>query len=168
MSTVDLTDRRCVSLRRASPQDAKAVAHLLAQQALPQAGVAEWLDHFWVAEHGDAVVGVAGVELYGPAALLRSVAVDPAWRGTGLGRLLTEHALQEAEAAGARDIYLLTTTAERYFPRIGFACISREVVPQAVTASVEFREACPASAVVMHRALGGAVGPARASREAAS
>jgi N-acetylglutamate synthase-like GNAT family acetyltransferase len=74
--------------------------------------------------------------------------------------LLTERALQEAEVAGARDVYLLTTTAEQYFPPVGFACIVRDAVPDAVTASVEFRSACPASAVVMHRALG-------ATREAA-
>ena len=32
-------------------------------------------------------------------------------RGTGLGGVLTERALEEAKAAGARDVYLLTTTA---------------------------------------------------------
>jgi amino-acid N-acetyltransferase len=156
MSTVELADRRCVSLRRASAADEQAVAHLLAQQALPRDGVADWLGHFWVAEHGGALVGVAGIELYGSSALLRSVAVDSAWRGTGLGRLLTDRALAEAEAAGAADVYLLTTTAEHYFPRVGFACIARDEVPEALTASEEFRGACPASAVAMHRALGAA------------
>lgn len=154
MSTVELTDRRCVSLRRAAAEDLQAVERLLADQALPRDGVAPWLEHFWVAERDGAIVGVAGVEVYGASALLRSVAVDASWRGTGLGRLLTERALQEAEEAGARDVYLLTTTAEGYFPRVGFACVGREAVPAAVTASVEFRGACPASAVVMHRAVG--------------
>jgi amino-acid N-acetyltransferase len=154
MSTIELNDRRCVSLRRATGGDAAAVEELLSRQALPRSGVAEWLEHFWLAEHDGGLVGVAGVELYGAAALLRSVAVDPAWRGTGLGGVLTERALAEAKAAGAEDVYLLTTTADRWFPRHGFACVSREAVPEGVTASVEFRGACPASAVVMHRALG--------------
>lgn len=156
----ELADRRCVALRRASAEDAAAVESLLAEQALPRAGVADWLEHFWVAEGDGAVVGVAGVELYGTSALLRSVAVAPAWRGRGLGGVLTERALEEAKAAGARDVYLLTTTADRYFPRHGFACISREAVPETVTASVEFRGACPASAVVMHRALANTRGSA--------
>jgi amino-acid N-acetyltransferase len=151
--TIELTNRRCVALRRAAPADAAALERLLADQALPRDGVVEWLDHFWVAEQDGTVVGAAGVELYGDAALLRSVAVDPAWRGSGLGRLLTERALEEAQGAGARDVYLLTTTAERYFPRLGFACVAREAAPPALAASAEFRGACPASAVLMHRAV---------------
>ena len=151
--TVKMANQRCVALRRATEADGPAVERLLAAQALPRDGVAEWLEHFWLAEHEGAVVGVAGVELYGEAALLRSVAVDPAWRGSGLGRLLTERALAEAGAAGARDVYLLTTTAEHYFPRLGFACVAREQAPPALSASTEFRGACPASAVLMHRSI---------------
>ncbi|HEX2220754.1 MAG TPA: arsenic resistance N-acetyltransferase ArsN2 [Gemmatimonadales bacterium] len=157
--TVELANQRCVALRRATEADAPAVERLLAAQALPRDGVTEWLEHFWLAEHDGAVVGVAGVELYGDAALLRSVAVDPGWRGTGLGRLLTERALEEAAAAGARDVYLLTTTAEHYFPRLGFACIAREQAPAALSASTEFRGACPASAVLMHRPIEAAASP---------
>ncbi|HEU4699210.1 MAG TPA: arsenic resistance N-acetyltransferase ArsN2 [Gemmatimonadales bacterium] len=155
--TVTLSDARCVALRRAGPADRAAVERLLADQALPREGVAEWLAHFWLAERDGAVVGVAGVELHGAAALLRSVAVGPAWRGSGLGRLLTERALEEAQAAGARDVYLLTTTAEHYFPRLGFVRLAREAAPAALAASAEFRGACPASAVLMHRATGPAV-----------
>jgi len=106
-----------------------------------------------VASGTNALVGLAGVELYPDGALLRSVAVHPAWRGTGLGRSLVARALETARAAGARDAYLLTTTAERWFPRLGFAPIAREAVPDGTRQSVEFREACPASAVAMHRAL---------------
>lgn len=153
-TAVDLADGRCVTLRRAGGEDVGSVSRLLAGQALTQAGVADWIGHFWLAEHGRAVVGVAGLELYGSAALLRSVAVDPAWRGTGLGRLVTERALEDARSAGASEVYLLTTTAEDYFPRVGFAAVARECVPDALMASEEFRGACPASAVVMRRGPG--------------
>ena len=47
----------------------------------------------------------------------------------------------------------LTTTAERFFPRFGFERITRDDVPASVQASIEFREACPASATVMRRWL---------------
>jgi len=151
--TVELADRRCVALRRASAADAAAVEALLERQSLPRDGVASWLDRFWLAEHDGAVVGVAGVEVYGAAALLRSVAVDLSWRGSGLGRLLAERAIAEAQSAGARDVYLLTTSAEYWFPRLGFACIERDEAPEALSGSAEFRGACPASAVLMHRSL---------------
>jgi amino-acid N-acetyltransferase len=113
--------------------------------------VRDWLDHFWVGEHEGTVVGAAGMERYGDAGLLRSVAVAPEWRRSGIGRALADHVLDEGRTAGVDDVYLLTTTAEHYFPRLGFACIDRAGVPAAVRGSVEFTSACPASAVVMHK-----------------
>ena len=96
-----------------------------------------------MAEGDGSIVGTAGLEVYGNAALLRSVAVDPAWRGTGLGRLVTERALDDARSAGASEVYLLTTTAEDYFPRVGFASVARECVPAALMASEEFQRCVP-------------------------
>jgi amino-acid N-acetyltransferase len=150
--TFTTPDHRCVSLRRAGHDDLEAVASLLGNLALPTEGVAEWLDQFWVAEHQGRVVGVAGMERYGESGLLRSVAVAPEWRGSGIGRTLVDRVLEEGRAAGVRDVYLLTTTAEHYFPRHGFACVDRETVPAALRTSAEFTGACPASAVVMRRA----------------
>jgi amino-acid N-acetyltransferase len=46
-------------------------------------------------------------------------------------------------------ITLLTTTAATFFPRFGFRAIARAAAPRAVQDSVEFREACPASASVL-------------------
>ena len=48
---------------------------------------------------------------------------------------------------------LWASAAERYFACFGFAQIARDDVPGAVQQSVEFREACPASAVVMSTEL---------------
>ena len=98
------------------------------------------------------MVGVAGMERYGVSGLLRSVAVAPEWRGSGIARTLVDRVLEEGRAAGVLDVYLLTTTAEHYFPRLGFECVGRETVPAAVQASAEFTGACPASAVVMRKA----------------
>ena len=143
----------CISLRNAEPGDLPAVVSLLEQARLPTAGVAEALPHFLVAESGDRVVGVAGLELYDRSALLRSVAVDPSWRGTGVGRVLVERALETTKAHGIPDVFLLTTTAEHYFPRFGFVCVNRDAVAEDVKASPEFQGACPASAIVMRKTL---------------
>jgi amino-acid N-acetyltransferase len=142
-----------VLLRAASAADRPAIERLLSDLQLPVAGVPEWIGDFWVAESEGRIVGVAGVELYGDGALLRSVAVDPAWRSSGLGRTMVDRALDGARNSGARYVFLLTTTAEHYFHRLGFVGTSRDQVPAGVQGSIEFREACPASAVVMRRAL---------------
>jgi len=131
--------------------DLPAVEALLARAALTTEGVGEWIDRFLVAEEGGRIAGVAGLELYDGSALLRSVAVADDHRGTGIGRALVERALDAAAAAGADDIFLLTTTAERYFPRFGFTPVSRDEVTAPLLASAEFRGACPASATVMRR-----------------
>ena len=151
MSAPSVDPRGCVDVRPALPGDLARISGLLQEAKLPTVGVAESLGHFLVAEHEGDMVAAAGLEVHALAALLRSVAVRPDWRGKGLARELVDRLLAKAQAAGIQDIYLLTTTAEDYFPRLGFACVSRSVVPDGVQGSIEFREACPASAVVMHR-----------------
>lgn len=143
----------CVTLRSAQPADLPAVLALLGRSQLPTDGVAEALPHFLVAEDKGRLVGVVGLELYGTSALLRSAAVEESWRGTGVGRLLVERALDLAKSRGIDDVFLLTTTAERYFPRFGFVCVERDSVDRAVQASVEFKETCPASATAMRKRL---------------
>jgi amino-acid N-acetyltransferase len=143
----------CVTVRSARKGDLDEVQDLLAGSGLPLDGVGEWLPRFLVAEHEGRLIATAGLEVYESSALLRSVAVEPSWRGTGLGRRLIDDLLGHAKAQGIDDVYLLTTTAEHYFPRLGFACITRAEVPTCVQASAEFQGACPSSAVVMRREL---------------
>jgi amino-acid N-acetyltransferase len=95
------------------------------------------------------------LELYGGSALLRSAAVEESWRGSGVGRVLVDRALDLARQHRIEDVYLLTTTAEHYFPKFGFACVSRDAVAEGVQSSIEFQTACPASAVVMRKTLRG-------------
>ena len=140
------------SLRTATRGDLPAIERLLLSSKLPTAGVAEALGGFVVAESkaDKRIVGVVGLEhCCHEYALLRSTAVEPEWRGTGLGRRLVTHAIAEAESRGIKALYLLTTTAERYFPTFGFVKTERDAVPEEVRQTVEFRDACPASATVM-------------------
>ena len=114
------------------------------------------MDHLqetMVARRLDEIVGSVALELYSGGALLRSLAVDQPERGGRLGHRLTEAAIARARELGTPALYLLTTTAERFFPRFGFQPIDRTEVPASVQDSVEFRSACPASAVVMRRVL---------------
>jgi len=142
-------------LRDARPPDLPAVIGLLSGAGLPTAGVPVGLEGFIVAEDANGLVGVAGLERYGLAGLLRSVAVTLSARRSGLGAALVRRILADAAAGGVSDVYLLTTTAESYFPRHGFSRIAREAVPAPVQASVEFQGVCPSNAMVMHRRASG-------------
>jgi N-acetylglutamate synthase-like GNAT family acetyltransferase len=146
------------ALRRATAADWDAIAALLSTSSLPIDGARDHLEAFTVATRGGVVVGCAGVERYGDVGLLRSVAVAPAERGAGTGARLVERCIADAAAAGCSTLVLLTTTAEHYFPRFGFERIAREAAPEAVRASVEFRDACPASATMMRLTLPAATG----------
>lgn len=139
----------------ARPADRELVLRLVSESGLPRDGLADHLDSAIVARIDDRVVGCAALEIYPDGVLLRSVAVAPPSRGHGIGRQLAQAALKAARRAGATDVYLLTTTAERFFSQIGFSAIERAVAPAGIQTSVEFQSACPASATLMRRSLAG-------------
>lgn len=137
------------AVRRASPGDRAQVEALLRNAGLPLDGVGEHFARFYVAEREGKLVGAIGSERYDGVALLRSAAVDDAERGSGVGTRLVEHLLDALRGEGVQSVWLLTTTAEAYFPRFGFCPVPRAEVPGALNASAELRGACPASAIVM-------------------
>lgn len=153
--------RASVVIRRAIDSDLSAIEGLLLKSSLPIDGVRDALGGFLIAEQESKVVGVAGVEERDGYGLLRSVAIDEGWRSQGLGRELVERAIAAAEAMGLKSLYLLTTTAEWYFPTFGFTLTTRDKVPDALQQTPEFQGACPASAVVMVRPVGACVGGER-------
>lgn len=148
------------ALRAASAEDLPAVERLLAGADLPVDGVAEIFatraSDFVVAEdpeHPGMLVAAAGLEICCDNALLRSVAVRRDWQSRGLGHELVRRIVCVAEARDVGALYLLTTTAEHYFPSFGFSKVDRASLPDEVKATEEFRSACPASATVMTLSL---------------
>ena len=84
-------------LRAARATDLPAVIELLETSGLPTGDLTEaMLASFCVADEDGGVVGVAGVEVFGTCALMRSLAVAPARRGRGVAARLVEWC--EAEA----------------------------------------------------------------------
>lgn len=62
------------------------------------------------AEHGDDIVGTCALVLRNDGDVeLVKMAVTPSFRGRGIGRLLTLHAIDRAKALGARKIVLATS-----------------------------------------------------------
>jgi N-acetylglutamate synthase-like GNAT family acetyltransferase len=148
------TDSQATSLT-ARPADGAALARLLASNDLPTEDLAAPGRRFFefTDSEGDPV-GVGGLELYGEAALLRSVVTLKVARGGGYGRAIVEWLAAHAAKAGARELYLLTFSAPGFFAACGFHECSRADVPAAIAATEEFANLCPASAVCLMRELG--------------
>lgn len=141
-------------LRPAVSADFGEVARLLECCDLPVEGIADQFGaNYVVAPAVAGLSGVAGVEKHGGYGLLRSVAVAPEERGKGLALRLVSNRLEWAAAEGLTAVYLLTTTAEAYFTGLGFERVAREDVPAEIRAAREFASTCPASSIVMRRAL---------------
>lgn len=142
-----------VDIDRATERDGPAMLELLRSDSLPTDGLLDHLATALVARHDGRVVGCAALEVYPDGVLLRSVAVARAAQHHGIGHRLVEAAIELARSMDVPAVYLLTTTADGYFPKFGFVSITRAQVPTSVQESIEFRSACPASAVVMSRTL---------------
>lgn len=143
-----------VAIRSAGANDLAVIGRLLADGALPT-GDLDTLRaaDFVIAEIDGVPLGTAGVELYAPVGLLRSVAVARELRRRGVGAQLVAAVERRARDRGVRDLYLLTTTAERFFGRRGYARLERTAAPAAIRGTTEFSALCPATAVLMHRRL---------------
>lgn len=136
----------------ARPHDLRGALDLLGRAELTEQDVAERWGHYFVVREDDGrVVGVAGLELHGEDGLLRSVAVDPDYRGLGLAASLVDAAMERAKRVKLRAVYLLTTTARDYFARRGFADCPREEGPAGIRESWEYRSGCPSTAAFMKR-----------------
>ena len=120
---------------------------------LPHEDFAAHLENFLVARREGEIVGAIGFEAHGRDALLRSLVVAPAHRGTGLGGKLVDRLAAEARRRDVNQFYLLTTTAEAFFARHGFQKIARQAVPAAITGTKEFNRLCPSSAICMTRTV---------------
>ena len=124
--------------RRAREEDIPQIEALITAERLPAYGLAEYLETFFVLEEGARVVGCAGLEVYGEAALLRSVVVAPERRRRDDGRRLVEASLDEARQRSVRRVYLFTMYADAFFRRLGFREASLDGFEEAVRASRQY------------------------------
>lgn len=99
------------------------------------------------------LLATGGVEIHGADALLRSVVVADAVRGSGLGKTIAITLERHARTRGVRALFLLTTTAADFFPRLGYDVFDRRNAPEAIAQSAEFASLCPASAACMKKNL---------------
>lgn len=142
------------------------VRRLLAEAQLPSSDLTDaHMEHFFACGSDSAPDGIVGLELHDSVALLRSLAVSPKSRGQGRATALVARAEAFAQSQGVREIYLLTTTAERFFERLGYARLPREAAPLAIRQTQEFSVLCAASSAFMVRRLPADPGVGRDARK---
>lgn len=92
----------------------------------------EDMQEFWVAEVGGEVLGCGALHvLWEDLAEIRTVAVDKAVRGQGIGHRLVGRLVDHAAELGLRRIFVLTFET-RFFEQLGFREIDATPVSQSV------------------------------------
>jgi amino-acid N-acetyltransferase len=129
MRAVDSPSAVPVTVRRARTSDVRAVRRLIdgyvdKRILLDKATVTlyEDIQEFWVAErdHDAEVVACGALHvMWEDLAEVRTLAVDPALRGAGVGHLLLGKLVQTARWLGVRRIFCLTFEVD-FFVRHGF------------------------------------------------
>jgi amino-acid N-acetyltransferase len=140
--------------RQAGTSDRETIRGLLSAAGLHTESIDGGPTHFVLASTGGRIAGVAGLEFYGPDALLRSVVISADLRNQGIGAILVDGMIARARERGIRRLFLLTNTAEKFFRRRGFVVTDRSATGNAaLEGSTEFSSLSCSTAVCMMLAL---------------
>ncbi|MEW5923998.1 MAG: arsenic resistance N-acetyltransferase ArsN2 [Candidatus Zixiibacteriota bacterium] len=129
------------------------VKKMLSDNGLPGQDIDDKIECLFLAYHDSELVGIGGLEIHGQYGLLRSLVTLVKFRGGGYGKIITRMLLERAADNGLSEVYLLTTTAAKFFEKMGFAYIERSSVPESIAGTTEFTSLCPASAICMMKRL---------------
>ncbi|HOK94718.1 MAG TPA: N-acetyltransferase [Anaerohalosphaeraceae bacterium] len=95
---------------------------------------------FMVAEEQGRVVGCCAIQvLWENLAEIKSLAVDPAYFGKGIGKALVLGCLDKARRLGLKKVFTLTLE-DKFFEKLGFVRVQRDKLPMKVWSDCA---ACP-------------------------
>ncbi len=128
-----------ISIGRARTGDVRAIRRLVdlysgERRLLSKATVALYEDvqEFWVARAAGEVVGCGALHvMWEDLAEVRTVAVDPAWRGRKIGHRIVAELLATARELGVARVFCLTFETA-FFASFGFVEIDGAPVPSRV------------------------------------
>jgi len=124
---------------------------LKSAELVPEGLEKDNLTFFCAREDSGKIIGVVGVEIYGDACLLRSLAVEKSKRNQGIARSLIQQAFAFACSVKSYNAYLLTETIGDTMHRYGFKDLAREEAPKALLQSPFFNGMCPCSCQLMYK-----------------
>ncbi|WP_256378493.1 amino-acid N-acetyltransferase [Tsukamurella sp. 1534] len=137
-----MTTAKGVALRRARTSDVPAIKRLIdfyAGRILLEKNLVtlyESIQEFWVAEVDGEITGCGAMHvLWADLGEIRTLAVDPAVKGHGIGHRLVARLLDEARLLELRRVFVLTFETE-FFGRHGFVEIDGTPVSSEVFAEL--------------------------------
>jgi amino-acid N-acetyltransferase len=142
------------AIRAPGAEDLPALKTFLDDCGLPSSDLTvAHLDDFLILSQSRRVLGSIGMEKFGSDALLRSLAIDNVMRGEGLAKRLLEEMESTARDCGVSRLYLLTTSADRFFEHHGYQRIDRSSAPASIQNTTQFASICPASAICLFKPI---------------
>jgi len=128
-----------MKVRSAKIPDAEAIYSLVSDYAerdkmlfRSMADIYENLQSFIVAELHGNVVGCCALQIvWSDLAEIKSLAVDEANKGAGVGKMLVAAAIEQARQLGIPRVFALTLEPD-FFEKMGFGIIEKELLPMKV------------------------------------
>jgi amino-acid N-acetyltransferase len=140
-------------IQQATEKDLDAIKKLLDDNNLPTTDIHQDNIQLFIGLIDDKIMSVIGLEKYKNVGLLRSLAVTDLFKNQQVGSRLIRHIVDLCASEHIDKIYLLTTTADKYFVKFGFTKIERMEAPDILKQTREFKDICPVSAVLMYKSL---------------
>jgi amino-acid N-acetyltransferase len=138
-----------IEFRVGSINDIPKIQNLLMENSLPYMDLMESKVILIVAVCDQDIIGSIGIEKTGNDGLLRSFAVMDSYKNMGIGLNLYNFLLKLAKEEEIKTLHLLTTTADKYFEKLGFSVKDRSTAPIDIKNTSEFSELCPSSSIYM-------------------
>ncbi len=128
-----------MNIRSARISDVEAIHSLISSYAERDrmlfrsvADIYENLQCFSVAEADGQVVGCCSLEIiWADLAEIKSLAIDEAYKGKGIGRELVTAAAEQAVGLGVQKVFALTLEPA-FFEKSGFEIVRKETMPMKV------------------------------------
>ena len=126
-----------IQLTRATLRDIPAMQALVAEEvrtgvilARSDDELATNIRSYVLAKAEGYLIGYTALHIHSPRlAEIRSLIVDPSFRGQSVGRKMVEQALEEARELGVAEVLSLTYLPD-FFHKLGFEEIAKESIPE--------------------------------------
>lgn len=152
-NSTSLEESDFISYRTSTVEELPAIIQLLDECKLPHSDIMPGKQQFVIAEIDQKIIGCAGYEAYNQNGLFRSLAVKPLYRGMMIAHTMIDNIFTLAQEQGIKEFFLLTTTADKLFGKLGWEIINRNDVPENIGSTTEFSSICPSVAICMKHQL---------------